>query len=286
MKTFILGLCLLSSGSAQTVSDKQLFPAIPGWKLKIEPQVYVPDNLWDAIDGAADLFLEYGFVNLHIARYEKSDSYEIKVELYRHNSLVNAFGMYSQERAPEYRFIQLGAQGYFATAVLNFMAGEYYVKLTSSKSDKAAEKDLLLIGNKIAGALKQPIQMPRSLALLPKASRHVNSEQFVAKSFLGYSFFNGVFTANYGTANPYKLFLIETENPVKAEELLATYRKTLPINAMTKQDGNSYLAADPHNGTIGLMLQNKFLCGIINSEDASVRQKAMKDFMESLKNVK
>ena len=104
-----------------------LFPKIPGWQISEEDQVYDANNLWDIIDGAADLFLEYYFVDLHTARYINTDSIEVKVELYRHNSPVNAFGMYSQERDPGYHFIQVGVQGYIEEGVLNFLDGVYYI---------------------------------------------------------------------------------------------------------------------------------------------------------------
>jgi hypothetical protein len=64
------------------------FPQVEGWKLTQEETVYSPNNLFDVIDGAADLYLEYNFVDLHIGRYAK-DALEIKVELYKHGSSVD-----------------------------------------------------------------------------------------------------------------------------------------------------------------------------------------------------
>ena len=38
-------------------SSDSTFPEIKGWKLIVEEKVYTAENLWDVIDGAADLFL-------------------------------------------------------------------------------------------------------------------------------------------------------------------------------------------------------------------------------------
>src|SRR5512137_1524240 len=114
MKKSILVAALLIWAAASLPAQKNepQFPSVAGWKLAVEETVYTPNNLWDVIDGAADLFLEYNFVDLHIARYQQTADLEIKVELYRHKSSVDAFGIYSQERYPDYHFIDLGTQGY------------------------------------------------------------------------------------------------------------------------------------------------------------------------------
>ena len=78
---------ILVSGTA--VCQQSLFPEIPGWNVNVENEVYDANNLWDIIDGAADLFLEYSFIDLHTARYINADSVEVRVEVYRHNSPIH-----------------------------------------------------------------------------------------------------------------------------------------------------------------------------------------------------
>src|ERR1039458_1446475 len=123
----LLSIVLASPASAQ--DSTSLFPSFRGWTIATDKTVYNPNNLWDIIDGAADLFLEYGFVDLHIGRYHKGEDSEIRVELYKFDSEVDAFGIYSQERNPEYAFIDIGVQAYREEGVLNFLTGIYYVKI-------------------------------------------------------------------------------------------------------------------------------------------------------------
>ena len=137
--TLMLGISLALASISNAQNTPTSFPQIGGWKLTAEGTVYTPNNLWDVIDGAADLFLEYGFVDLQIARYQQTADLEIKVELYRHKSAVDAFGMYSQERYPDYHFIDLGTQGYVEKGALNFLCGEYYVKISTVQSEQPAQ---------------------------------------------------------------------------------------------------------------------------------------------------
>ena len=38
---------------------------LPGWKYPARPQVYAGDQLYDLIDGGADIYFEYGFPRLY-----------------------------------------------------------------------------------------------------------------------------------------------------------------------------------------------------------------------------
>ncbi len=128
-KILLVGLLFASGGWAQ--EGASLFPIVPGWTVTTDTTVYTPDNLYDLIDGAADVYLSYGFTDLHLANYRDGKGTEVRVELYRHNTPANAFGIYSQERKPDYHFISVGAQGYRDEGVLNFLAGRYYVKVST-----------------------------------------------------------------------------------------------------------------------------------------------------------
>ena len=68
-----------------------------GWKI-IEPLVvYSGDDLYFMVDGGADLFLEYGFVEVAAADYSKESS-KLHVEVYEMESPEKAWGIYSIRR--------------------------------------------------------------------------------------------------------------------------------------------------------------------------------------------
>src|SRR5512141_754220 len=93
LSTFILLLLFVVAHSQDSPTP---FPGLDGWTMAVEETVYNPDNLWDLIDGAADVYLEYNFVDLHLCRYQQGDK-EIRVELYKHATREDAFGIYAQE---------------------------------------------------------------------------------------------------------------------------------------------------------------------------------------------
>ena len=95
--TFLL-IILSGSASAQEIN----IPDLKGFKKITNYPVYTPENLWDFINGAADTYLAYGFVDLHVAEYKKGKNV-IKLEIYRHSDNTMAFGIYSTERSPSFR---------------------------------------------------------------------------------------------------------------------------------------------------------------------------------------
>jgi hypothetical protein len=279
IKLFIVTI-LLIVGIGQVFGQESPFPPISGWKINLNDQVYDSNNLWDIIDGAADLFLEYAFINLHTAYYVNADSLEIKVEIYRHNTPLDAFGIYSQERDPKYNFIKIGAQGYLQTGVLNFLTGCYYIKLSSYKQGDEAKKALLLIAKRIEEHLAQKNTLPEIFQYFPKEGKLNNTEQYIASNFLGYSFLKSVSTALYKFENntPFKLFVIEAESSVKAKIILEEYLNKLPKENIIVISKDDYDLKDVNSGQISTALQNKYLYGIVNCPNKNIRIDLMQKF--------
>ena len=76
---------------------------VEGWKWDGKEIKYNSKTLFDYIDGAAELFLAYGFQNLTARRYEKSNQPPITIELYEMGSSEDAYGVFSFERQDEVR---------------------------------------------------------------------------------------------------------------------------------------------------------------------------------------
>jgi hypothetical protein len=278
----ITALFILLISVSFSYSQESLFPQISGWKITQDDPVYYANNLWDIIDGAADLYLEYAFVDLHIARYINTDSIEVKVELYKHSSDVNAFGMYSQERDTEYNFIQLGVQGYLQQGVLNFLTGSYYIKLSTYQTGSKAQEAMLTVGRMLLQHLKQNNAMPKLFLLFPAERKLPNTEQYVARNFLGYSFLNSAYTAMYKDSVAFKVFMIESAAPEKANAMLAEFLNAIPKETVMKLTPDKYQIHDPHNGVIGLQVLNRYVYGIINCSEGKIRDQYLKEMTAKL----
>jgi len=244
-----------------------LFPKIEGWNVNVDAKVYDSNNLWDIIDGAADLFLEYEFVSLHTAQYVNTANGEVKVEIYQHSNSVNSFGMYSQERDPVYNFIDVGVQGYLQKGVLNFLDGPYYIKLSTYIKGTEGQDALLLIAKSISAHLKQPNSFPKVISLFPPQNRLKNREQFIARNFLGYSFFNSVFLAIYDSAASYKAFILEAGSNKQADSILTEYFKIAAGKNIPLKTEGRYIVNDSNNGLVEIAIEKQYIYGLVNCAD-------------------
>ena len=255
-------LLLIGAGGAPFAGagEGSVFPAVAGWTIAPPPgdSVYTRDNLWDIIDGAAELFLSYGFEDLHIGEYTDPAGTDVRVELYRHATRANAFGMYSQERNPSYHFLEIGTQGYAEEGVLNFLCGEYYVKISSHRGGKEGMEAMVLIARSVADHLHQESGWPAALALLPAERRLPNTESYIAENFLGYAVLRSAFTARY--EGGCTLFVMDLDSASRARSAADSYLKSLG-SLQRLPEGEPTDVTDPHIGTLVMLLRGRRIGG-------------------------
>jgi hypothetical protein len=267
---------LLSSPVAYGGASTELFPAVTGWTMVQDSTVYTPANLWDLIDGAAELFLSYGFVDLNIAEYHDQTGIDVRVELYRHSTRVNAFGMYTQERNPEYHFVDIGTQGYIEDGVLNFLAGTFYAKVSTHTPGKNGRDGMMMIGQKVLGQLKQETAWPAALSLFSPEGMQKNTESYIAENFLGYHVLHSAYLAVYTRGTRFQVFIIENETLPSTQQMLDSYLRAINQPRDDLKEG-IYTVSDPHNGAIEILWRGKYMCGIVNCSDKETRRRELNE---------
>jgi hypothetical protein len=73
--------------------------------------VFVGDSLWEYINGGAELYHTYEFVDVATAYYLQ-DSTEIVVDIYRFATPDDAYGMYTQLRPGGPGTMNYGIEGF------------------------------------------------------------------------------------------------------------------------------------------------------------------------------
>lgn len=264
-KYLILGALFCVFGLAKGSGDK-LFPDMDGWNKNLGDKVYTSENLWQLINGAADIFLTYNFEDLHIAEYENNDEM-IRVELYRHKTVDDTYGIYSAERMPDYPQVSLGTQGYKSEGVVNFFAGNYYVKIMSAGVKESDEKNILLIAEKVQAKLNQPTSMPAVLKLFPEDGMVYLSDSYIAQNFMGYSFFHHAFVMKYENPAGFQMFIIYL--PDQVQQMTDLYIKQVKIENVKETEG-ILVIKDQFNGTVFLKQYHGYLIGVMNTESFDI----------------
>lgn len=258
-------LLLIPCYCTQTkAADDKLFPEVSGWKMKAEQRVYNASDLWELINGAADIFLSYYFQDLHIAEYTSKNKI-IRVELYRHQTTDDTYGIYTAERMPDYEQVQVGSQGYKSQGVLNFLTGTYYVKVMSAGVEEADESAIALIAEKVNAKLDQPVGLPELSKVFPEEGKVYLSDTYIAQNFLGYSFFRNAFSVKYEKPVQLQLFVIRLTGD-EIMKMLDQYIKTMKEEKVIRKE-DLYRVEDMFNGPVFLKKKNDYLVGTVNTGD-------------------
>lgn len=270
--------CIIACISTVFSNPNTVFPKIKGWELDIEEKIYNTLTLWEYINGAAEIYLAYDFQNLYLAKYTNKDGRKIKIEMYEHSSPVNAFGIYTAERMSDYNFINIGVQGYEEPGLLNFFTGKYYIKLISFGKQISDKLALMSIATEIDNTLGFTKTWPKVTYYFPVEGKIPNTESFIAKNFLGYSFFHSAFTAKYNSDEKFRLFIIELNNEAEVQDMLNSYISLLNEKKI-EQENNFYKIEDFFNGTIFLRIHSNYIMGVTNTTNRGLA----KEFLTKIK---
>lgn len=280
LKRLFNGLLLVLLFGPASAQDFK-FPDLSGYKKNTDFQVFIPDNLWDIIDGAAETYLSYGFVDLHVAEYKKGKNV-IKLEIYRHSDHIMAFGIYSTERSPSFKFINLGSQGYKAEGAINFFKGNFYVKIrTYSKSEKTLQAAESLAFS-VAGMLEGSVDMPSVLSMFPSDGKKKNEEVYINESVLGHKFLNKAFRANYESGpDIFSVFIFNFKSPEEAWESANAFLVSAGMDAL-ESSGGKYVVADGYNGTVFLAWKDNRIVAIsgLSKDQADIADKYTSEILK------
>jgi hypothetical protein len=248
---FFVGFFLILISGSLLAQDIKL-PELKGYKRTTSFPVYLPVNLWDYIDGAADIYLAYGFVDLHVAEYKKGKNV-IKTEIYRQSDHTMAFGIYSTERSPSFRFVNLGSQGYITTdGAINFFKGNYYVKIRTYSKNENTLKSAESLAHIIADMLTGSSEMPSELSLFPGTSKKINEETYINESVLGHKFLNKAYKADYESGSDvFSIFIMENTTPEETRKSIQAYLSATGTEAADSETGR-YMLKDGYNGMVFL----------------------------------
>ena len=249
-KKSLLAIFLVITSCSLFAQEVNL-PELKGFKKITNYPIYTSENLWDYIDGAADTYLAYGFIDLHVAEYKKGKNV-IRLEIYRQSNNIMAFGIYSNERSSSFRFLNLGSQGYIADGAINFFKGNFYVKIRTYSKNENTLNSAQSLALRVADQLPGTAEMPSAISLFPRSGKKVNEETYINESVLGHKFLNKAFKANYERNNDkFSIFILENSNPEETRKTIETYLSTTGTQGMDPNT-DRYILKDGYNGTIFL----------------------------------
>ena len=169
-----------AASAAPPRGDEELLPAdgvVEGWKRDGPVRVYSGSELYELIDGGAEVFFEQGFERVSVQQY-KLGAEEIGIELYAMRDAAAALGIYLARCGEETKAAGLELRHSAGRHELLAVQGRYYVVVEnlSGRAERAA--DLVAVARVLASRLPaaEPVE---ALSLLPKQDRVPGSERLI-----------------------------------------------------------------------------------------------------------
>jgi len=271
-----VSICASERGVGQEASQQEMLkllaePLPAGAVAKHAASFYGPENLYEYMDGAADIFVLYGVRQmLHIDL--RAQAADISVDVFDMGSADTAFGMYAAERSPDFHFIAIGAEGYQYEGMLNFLQDRYYVKLLGFGD--GADATLETVARTLSARIGTGSTLPTMLAKLPRENRKPHSEQYIPNDPLGHSFLGPAYVAAYGSGDPEsKLFVTMARDPGDAQQRLKQleqhFTKTGKCEPAPELGEGAIQASNSFEGSILAETKGRYLILLVNPVNGS-----------------
>ena len=161
---------------------------------------FTPDNLYEKINGQADLYLTSGFKKLKSQRYVRQDNQNLWFEIFIYDmgTIENAFSVYSQQYRDDGQTLGWTEFAYFVANAIFFVHGPYYIEMrAASKAD-----DLMASMQGVAKEYVKYHSLEKKtvagLSWFPKKDLETKSVAMVSSNAFGFDRLDRVYTAEYG----------------------------------------------------------------------------------------
>jgi len=160
-----------------------------GWKLLEPPRTFAADNLYEEIDGEAELFLPYGMEGLTVAIVGRvsAPGNEIRLELYRMDTPRDAYGVWSQHRFPDQELLTLSSSvAVISDTSADFFRGETFVRVRARLGERS-RKDVVDLASDLAALLPGSGAPPEEARVLEgQPGRVSGTVTYQKRAMLGY----------------------------------------------------------------------------------------------------
>jgi hypothetical protein len=193
--------CLFISSPANPGGDHAPALVTPSGGLKPlgSPEVFGRDNLYEKIDGQAELYLSSGLVSMRSQWFGEAEVPDpmVEVNVYDMGDGLNAFSVYSMQRREGGKKVDLVQFAYGTENALYFVHGRYYVEMIASTDSGETFSEMVKLAEDFVRDTPVNAAWIEGLDLFPKENLDQDSVSMIAKNAFGFDLLDRVFTAAY-----------------------------------------------------------------------------------------
>lgn len=250
---------------------------IEDWGPPVDVRVFTPENLWEKIDGRADVYLAYRMVDMTFGTYRAERDPEQFIDVYAYNmgSPENAFGIYRAERPPAPEPVDVGREGYATPGGVFFWKGEHYVRVEAADDNVVLAEAAAQVARALDRVYSGSDQPLWADAMLPAADRNEGSFEYHAADAFSLDFLSDVFSARY-TVNgeTFQTFIHRGADAAAARGVFDSYEAFFKDfgSVLRHESGDGYeLLIGESGGVIdAVFVKGRYVGGVSGCPDADL----------------
>ncbi|MBN1223864.1 MAG: hypothetical protein JXB23_11500 [Candidatus Aminicenantes bacterium] len=150
---------------------------VKGWMRHEQSRHFIKSNLFDYINGGADLFLEFGFEELTL-QYYRNDQSEIGLEAYRMENAEAALGIYLMKKGKETPHPDVPARNSADRLQFTILKNNYFILVNNFDGKESLIPVMVVLAGKILAAIPEGTATGM-LSVLPRKNLVEGSELLV-----------------------------------------------------------------------------------------------------------
>ena len=288
-------------------SVESLLPKEPvkGWTLIDGPQVYTERTLFEHINGQAELFLKYGFLQSAFGIYQEEGKAEnqIEVDIYDMGNVLQAFGVFSRFRGED-RPMGIGLDSYLDDRSALFYKGRYFVMLYAAEPNPSM---LIEFSLHLSENIKDPSPPPKEIGCFPRKGLRPGSIRYFPEGLLGHQFLGKGFEGGYieekvqaelkvkdkpeekveAEEKPSYLFLAMFENPQSAGKAFKAYREQVSKKGrLNSFRPDRFKGEEPYRGRVIVLRQGSYVLGAVGFEKEKNAEDLLEEFVRNVRTIR
>jgi hypothetical protein len=188
----LLGVSCSKSDEKKSTSSDTLANLMPDmskdgqWKIDGEVRCYKGENLFEYMNGGAELYHAYGFNRMCVKDYQKGDNL-YTMEIYEMENSPKAFGIYSLDRQGEHPSLKQEAT--YQEGSLTIWKAHYFIRIFASQKGANIKEEMLSLGERAVSQIKGEGEMPSLSRLIPAGAKKDTVSSFWQPTPLNNIFF-------------------------------------------------------------------------------------------------
>jgi len=260
IRYFAVALAAAGFASAADQAPTLACKMVPGWTQDGAERTYEAQNLFEYMDGNAEGYLIYGFLNMRGITCKKGPV-TLVIDLSDFGGPDSSYGMFTSNVDGREPTVKIGMNGQIVPRRAFFAKGEYFLEIAANPEGDhtAALKEWTAAMEK---AIPGSTSLPPAMAWFPTDQRQ--SLRLVPESVLGMRILKRGYAAQYDYG---KAFVVLEDTPQSAAAVMEQLRKRFgQVTPLTLAE-EAFKYTDQYLGRLVVFRKGKYIAGYAISKD-------------------